>query len=258
MSNIVFPESIQDLLKRLVNNFRETLGENLVGFYVHGSLAMGCFNPLTSHVDFLVVVHVPLDVETKRAIFAFTLELAKDAPEKGLEFSIVLRQYTQHFVFPTPFELHLSPAWYDGSSSGEIDLTPLRTDPDLAAHFMITRIFGCCLFGEPIAVVFGEVPEQHYWAALVYDLEGILPEIGLNPVYNILNVCRIIAYKQEKRVLSKLEGGRWGLEHLEPAYHPLIQQALDVYQAKTPQSVTWEQNLLTRFAAEAKPLKSAT
>lgn len=254
MSNIVFPESIQDLLKRLVNNFRETLGENLVGFYVHGSLAMGCFNPLTSHVDFLVVGHVPLDVETKRAIFAFTLELAKDAPEKGLEFSIVLRQYTQHFVFPTPFELHLSPAWYDGSSSGEIDLTPLRTDPDLAAHFMITRIYGRCLFGQSIEAVFGDVPDEHYWAALVYDLEDILQDIGGNPVYSILNVCRITAYKQDKRVLSKLEGGKWGLEHFDSTYHPLIQQALSVYQAQTPLIVAWDKVVLGRFASDATRL----
>ena len=49
-----FSPSMQDLLTRLVANFRETLSKNLVGIYLHGSLAMGSFNPLTSDVDFLV------------------------------------------------------------------------------------------------------------------------------------------------------------------------------------------------------------
>lgn len=254
MTEPAFPPSIDSLLKRLVENFRKTLGDNLVGLYLHGSLAMGSFNPLSSDVDFLVVVRAPLDVQTKKAILAFALELAKDAPEKGLEFSVVLLEHTQNFVFPTPFELHLSPSWYDRALNGEIDLTTSQTDPDLAAHFMITRTYGRCLFGESIAAVFGDVPEQHYWAALVYDLEGILQDMGGNPVYSILNVCRIAAYKQDKHVLSKRDGGLWGLEHLDSAYHPLIQQALDGYQAQTPQSAPWDQESLARFAAEATKL----
>jgi predicted nucleotidyltransferase len=249
-----FPASIQTLLMRLVDKFCETLRDNLVGVYLHGSLAMGSFNPLTSDVDVLVVVRAPLSIETKKEILAFALELANDAPEKGLEFSIVLLEHTLHFVFPTPYELHLSPFWYDRASGGEIDLTTPQTDPDLAAHFTITRAYGRCLFGDPIADVFGDVPEQHYWAALVYDLEDILGDIGGNPVYNILNVCRIIAYRQDKRVLSKRDGGLWGLEHLDSTYGPLIQQALDVYQAQTPQDVRWDQDALARFGAEAKRL----
>src|SRR5215207_9747628 len=163
MTEMAFPPSIQGLLRRLVDNFRKTLGENLVGVYLHGSLAMGCFNPRMSDVDFLVVVHESLNLDTRKAIIAFMLDLAKDAPEKGLEFSIVLLHHTQNFVFPTPFELHLSPAWYERARSTDLDLTTLHTDPDLAAHFMITRMFGQCLFGQPIETVFGEVPEEHYW-----------------------------------------------------------------------------------------------
>jgi predicted nucleotidyltransferase len=254
MAGADFPPSIQTLLMRLVDKFCKTLGDNLVGVYLHGSLAMGCFNPLTSDVDFLVVVRVPLSIETKKEILAFALELAEATPEKGLEFSIVLLEHTLYFVFPTPYELHLSPFWYDRARNGEIDLTTPQTDPDLAAHFTITRAYGRCLFGDPIADVFGDVPEQHYCAALVYDLEGILGDIGGNPVYNILNVCRITAYRQDKRVLSKRDGGLWGLEHLASAYHPLIQQALDVYQAQTLQNVRWNPELLAQFGAEAKRL----
>lgn len=254
MNETSIPPHIETLLSRIVQNFRETVGDNLVGVYLHGSLVMGCFNPLTSDVDFLAVVRAPLDVPTKRAILAFMLELGKDAPEKGIEFSVMMREHTQHFVFPTPYELHLSPGWHDRAHRDEIDLTSPVTDPDLAAHFTITRAYGRCLFGEPIEAVFGEVPEEHYWASLVYDLEGILQDFSTNPVYSILNLCRIIAYKQEKRVLSKRDGGVWGLAHLDAVYQPLIQQALEVYQAQTPQSVRWDEALMMRFADDGRRL----
>lgn len=44
------------VLNRVVELFKEELGGNLVGIYLHGSLAMGCFNPDTSDVDLLLVV----------------------------------------------------------------------------------------------------------------------------------------------------------------------------------------------------------
>ncbi|MGN7761522.1 nucleotidyltransferase domain-containing protein [Paenibacillus sp. 22594] len=46
----------QALLDQVVAPFKEELKGNLLGIYLHGSLAMGCFNPLKSDVDFLVVV----------------------------------------------------------------------------------------------------------------------------------------------------------------------------------------------------------
>ncbi|HJW82735.1 MAG TPA: hypothetical protein VJ754_00380, partial [Anaerolineae bacterium] len=42
---------VDDLLAGL----HTILGENLVGVYLHGSLALGCFNPAQSGVDLLVV-----------------------------------------------------------------------------------------------------------------------------------------------------------------------------------------------------------
>ena len=51
---------MSDPLKRITESFvrrsREILGENLVGIYLHGSAAMGCFNDKKSDIDLLVVV----------------------------------------------------------------------------------------------------------------------------------------------------------------------------------------------------------
>jgi streptomycin 3"-adenylyltransferase len=39
----------------------------------------------------------------------------------------------------------------------------------------------------------------------------------------------LLAYKREKLVLSKKEGGKWSLDNLPEEYHPLINEALKEY-----------------------------
>ena len=228
------PAEVQPLLDRFVDGLRALLADDLVGIYLHGSLAMGEFHPRTSDVDLLVVVRDPLDLDTKRAVVALTLELAPLAPPKGLEFSIVLLRHTQRVVHPTPFEFHASPYWYDALRDDTVDLMAPSEDPDLAAHFVITRARGVCLAGEPIAEVFGNVPGDYYWASIVEDARSILDDLAGDPVYGILNLCRILAYQHYQLITSKREGGRWATEHLDPRFHDLIQRALDASESGSP------------------------
>jgi streptomycin 3"-adenylyltransferase len=195
-----------------------------------------------------VVVREKLITETKKAIISFILELVPDTPPKGLEFSVVLLNDTLHFTFPTPFELHYSPMWQDQYRAGQVDYETLQTDPDLAAHFTIIRTYGVCLYGEPITQVFGDVPAEDYWASISGDAEDILNNISANPVYSVLNLCRILAYKHEALILSKVDGGSWGLKNLDPRHHALIRQALEVYQAADSIDMTWDKQQLEDFA----------
>ena len=48
-------------------------------------------------------------------------------------------------------------------------------------------------------------------------------------VYLILNLCRVLAYLRDDKVLSKSQGGEWGLRYLSPKYHPTIRNAMEAY-----------------------------
>ncbi len=52
---------IKELLKSLTNGISLVLGENLLGFYLTGSLTYDDFNPLRSDIDLLAVVRKPLN-----------------------------------------------------------------------------------------------------------------------------------------------------------------------------------------------------
>jgi hypothetical protein len=46
---------------------------------------------------------------------------------------------TTEVAFPTPYELHFSPDNKQAFENESVDLTGSKTDPDLAAHFVITK-----------------------------------------------------------------------------------------------------------------------
>ena len=238
----------QPLLDRIVSGFSSLLAENLVGIYLHGSLAMGCFNPLASDIDFLVVVREAISPAIKQSMIKLILDLAPDAPPKGVEFSVVLLEDTLNFVYPTPFEFHYGKGWHDDFLRGIIPAVTPQVDPDLAGHFVIIRERGRTLYGEPIEAVFSEIPAEHYEASIVADAEDILEDITRDPVYGVLNLCRVLAYQHEKLIVSKQEGGEWGLAHLDTRFAPLIASVLNHYNRQEAQPLDVDSDLLNQFA----------
>ena len=221
----------EDLLCSITSAAKDILGDALRGVYLHESLAMGCFNPEKSDIDLLLVINREMTDAQKRRFMEIVVELNARAPKKGLELSVVKEEVCRHFVYPTPFELHFSPAhlaWWQGDPEDYVRRMN-GTDPDLAAHFMIVRKYGIALTGPNPEKVFGEVPREAYLDSIRQDVENAAEDVSDNPVYVILNLCRVIAYVKENLVLSKRQGGEWGLANLPDKYHVLIRDALDTY-----------------------------
>ena len=206
----------EDLLKKFVSYSKEIFGNNLSGIYLHGSAVMGCFNPEKSDLDLLVVIREDISEETKRQFMELVVELNKQAPSKGLELSVVKECVCKPFVYPTPFELHFSNAhlnWYQSNPQDYIEKMK-GTDKDLAAHFTITYHRGQVLYGKEISEVFSPVPVADYLDSIWCDIENAVEEIAENPMYLILNLCRVLAYKKDGLIVSKQEGGEWGLKNI--------------------------------------------
>lgn len=220
-----------DLLDSITLAAEDILGELLTGVYLHGSLAMGCFNPAKSDIDLSLVINGEMADRRKRQFMEKVVELNAHAPAKGLELSVVTEEVCRDFIYPTPFELHFSPThlpWWQQDPEGYIQRMK-GTDPDLAAHFTIIRKYGIALKGPAVGEVFGPVPEEAYLDSIRLDVKSAVEDVADNPVYVILNLCRVAAWVEEKQVLSKRQGGEWGLAHLPATYQPLIRNALDAY-----------------------------
>ncbi len=224
----------QELLNDFVMICRRILEDTLTGIYLHGSMAMGCFNAAKSDIDIIVIVEAPVSDIQKMALMKEIVRLNGLAPAKGLEISFVKREYCKPFVYPTPYELHFSAAHLQWFLDKPTDyMAEMKgDDKDLAAHFSIINKYGITLYGREIEDVFGPVPQEAYLDSIWYDIENAPEEIVENPMYVILNLCRVSAYLREKSILSKEKGGEWGIAHLPTKYRSLIQEALRCYQSE--------------------------
>ena len=240
----------EDLLFQFTEMSKQILGDNLVGIYLHGSAAMDCFNPQKSDLDLILVVEHDIPDSEKLAFLVNVVSLNEEAPVKGIELSIVKKEYCNPFVYPTPFELHFSCAHLQRIKEKPEDYVKNMhgTDKDLAAHFTVIRKFGVVLYGAGIGKVFGEVPAKDYLDSIWADVENAFDEILDNPLYVVLNLCRVLAYLREDLVLSKKAGGEWGIKTLPREYHALIKNALECYE--TDREMKVDPKLLQDFAKQ--------
>jgi streptomycin 3"-adenylyltransferase len=232
------PDSIRGQVSRLVSVLRSRLERDLVGVYLHGSLAMGCFNPILSDVDLLAVTRRDLIVDTQKNIVEELLKLSNSPTP--FEISILRPADLVPWRYPTPYQLHYSEA---GRAQIVSDLADglwrhwndaPKQDSDLAAHITILRAYGVCLWGDPIDEAFPEVPPADYRDSILKDLAWVRERMDRYPVSAVLNYCRVLAYVREGKVFSKDEGARWAIDKLPNPFLQVVRSAMSVYSGMYP------------------------
>ena len=236
------------ILDRIAADTAAILGETLIGIYLHGSLAFGCFNWAKSDIDYLTVVETEPTLAQKEALIAALLALDAICPEKGIEMSVVLDRDCRNFTYPTPYALHYSKYYRDRFRT---DLTATCAtlhglDSDLASHFTVTRAVGIPLVGPPAADIFSPVPTADYLDSVWADLVCAETDIITDPIYVILNLCRTLAYLRDGVLCGKAQGGEWGIANL-PADAGLIRAAWNAYGGDLPFPPV-DLSVLTAFA----------
>ncbi len=208
---------------------------NLTGIYLHGSLAMGCFNPTQSDLDLLVVSQEKMPAAAVPPILASLLEISRRPVP--VEVSFLNQQDLRPWQHPALYDLHYSEGWReemwrqheDGSWTEKF--LAVKRDSDLAAHITMTLKYGVCLWGESAAAVLPTVPPADFADSILTDVDWTSERMLKFPVYTILNLCRGYAFLRDGLILSKAQGAQWALQNLEEKWQKIIQQGLDGYQA---------------------------
>lgn len=242
-------QNLNTVLEGIQKQYTKILGYNLVGIYVHGSIAFNCFNWEKSDIDYIVVVNEPLSLDVKKKLMEATVLFNIQAPQKGIEMSVVLKENCQNFVHPSPFEIHFSIAhlkWWHEDPIGYCKKMN-GSDADLAAHYTVIRHKGIVLCGEEISSVFSEIDPGYYFDSIKSDIQDSKEDVFTEPVYIILNLCRVLAYKKDGSILSKCEGGEWGLLNLPCEYRAIVEQALENYLASSNDKIVLNDIVATQF-----------
>lgn len=220
----------KEILDNISERYNEILGTEFVGLYVHGSIAMKCYNHNKSDIDFIVVSRTEPTDDIKLKLIDTIMEIEPLGPEKGIEMHLMLYKDCIKFQHPSYFSLHYSKThtnWFLRDPDDYVK-NMKGIDPDLAAHCTILSARGVTWRGEPKDIVFGKVPKEAYIDSILGDVS--YAENNSDSMYQVLTYCRVAAYVEEEKILSKQEGGEWGLVNLPTCYHEVIKKALHCYQ----------------------------
>jgi streptomycin 3"-adenylyltransferase len=252
--------SVSRFVERVEAAVREELGDELVGVYLHGSLALGSYYPPKSDIDLLLVVRRAMDPPARERLSKLFVDLSTDRPTLGdVEVSAITEHAARHFEHPLPYEIHYSTSWNERILSGDVDYAAERKDPDLAAHVTSVRESGVALYGPLPADLFAPVPEEDFLDSILDDLEWIVEGRNIleSPFYGVLNGCRVLLVLADRSRLvpSKEEAALWALENVPEVHRAVIRDALGAYRSADPVSETqrqtagrdWDEDALLSF-----------
>jgi predicted nucleotidyltransferase len=206
------------------------------GMYLHGSLALGGFQPARSDIDIIVTTSERISTQAEKAAVELLLRVSKFPAPVDIWF--LAEDDLASFQQPLPFTLHYNERLRE---SFQLDLSSdawqhwndqTRSDLHLAIYLTVLQRKGICLAGKAIDEEFPHVPEQMFLDVLVASFQGAHAHYLQDLVAFVLDSCRVYAYLRDGQLLSKNEGGAWGLAHLPELYHPLIQQSLALYRSE--------------------------
>lgn len=228
------PQNVRRFVCKLKKEIPKLLEGNMVGIYLHGSLAMGGFHPKKSDIDIIVVTSTAISSQLQERLAMYFLENSNRY--YPIEISFLHKKQLTPWHHPCAYDFHYSEEWreiFSGKLSQEttddFEKAP-KTDGDLAAHFTIINKRGICLSGEPIRQVFPKIPKVDYFDSINSDYEECLEEIYNKPVYCVLNMLRVYFYVRDEKISSKLEASEWGIKNLPERLQLTIEKAKKHYE----------------------------
>ncbi len=97
---------VQSEVNTLQTELQRLLGQNLLGVYLHGSLALGGFQPGRSDIDIIVVTAQRIDLETKRRCIELLLRISKMPCPLDIRFLVEQDLFSSQY--PLFCDLHYS------------------------------------------------------------------------------------------------------------------------------------------------------
>ncbi len=249
-----YPAEVSALVEALLDGVREALGENLAGFYLCGSLALGGFDPETSDVDVLVVTGRPVS----DAEFAALKALHERLPAEGNDFSL---DYDVYYIDRGTIR-----RFKEGQRHVKVGLgEPFGWSdhrPNWVLERWTVRERGVTVTGpdpktliDPISTAqIREAVGDELRKRVVHWADGSWPhEVLLHrgaQVFEIETVCRALYTIESGELTTKRQAVSWGLDALPEPWHALLEWSQGYRGDKTPDATKIpEVMLFLRWAA---------
>ncbi len=220
--------SVDLLLARLLAEQHGVLGDELVGLYLYGSLALGDFEPGSSDIDFLVATRGSLPDDTRTALATMHERIAASglAYADQLEGSYIPLRALRRYDPADNLHPTIGADWPFG-------LGPHKTNWIIERQ--IVREHSPALYGPPARDLIDPVAPGELRVATREMLLGFWAKQLANPAwlrprdyqaFAVLTMCRALHTLATGTSASKPHAAAWAKRTLEPAWTPLIDRAL--------------------------------
>jgi hypothetical protein len=232
-SGITPDPEINHLLSLFLQGVQAFLGELLVGIYLHGSLATGDFDPLSSDIDFVVVTAEPLPDELLPALAKMHARLVAGGSKWAakLEGAYISRQALRRYEWGQTVCAWLG---VDGHFARE----PLGNDWVIQSY--VIREHGLIVTGpDPSTLIDPILPEALREAELATLRWWWAPQLENSSrlhsreyqAYAVLTMCRALYTLHFGTVASKPVAAYWAQMELGKRWAALIQRSLACHEA---------------------------
>jgi Aminoglycoside adenylyltransferase, C-terminal domain len=216
------PASVGEMLLGFRDALARTLGDDLFGLYLFGSVAFPGFEPEAADIDFHAVIRTDLTEGQQHDVASVHAELARAHRYGGLidGYYLPLEQARRAAI----------PSGLVGAGEGRISRGTARIGAWALEREHAHRGKVVVLHGPAPGTVYPRPTWPELEAALHGERDWLVPELERAPVYCVLNLCRI-AYSFSKRdvAVSKLEAAEWAQGTLATRWRPVIDAALRTY-----------------------------
>jgi hypothetical protein len=221
-----YPE-INTVLKLLLDEARSVLDTYFVGLYLHGSLALGDFNPGHSDIDFAVVTTREMPVKLiaeLEAAYRRIIESGLAWVEK-LEGSFLSKKALRRWIPEETPHPHFFNKQFMLINNGR----------DWIIDRHILREYGVIVAGPPIKPLIDPVSPDELreavilgiredWTSKLNDREWLVPPS--HQPFVVLTCCRALYTVKSGTVTSKTASARWAIATLDKNWTDLIESAL--------------------------------
>lgn len=200
------PAEVADYGQRVAESLRGVLGDDFVGAYFLGSVALGGYVPGESDVDIAALTERTVPDRLKTRIADGLLDPGLGCPARGLEFTLYRREVAMSPPEGADFEVNVN----GGPRMDRCVNVDSQKQPPFwwVLDRAIAHRFGITIEGPPAGDVFFRIPRKQIVDAMVASMRWHRAHEGPT-LYSVLNACRAWRYAVDDVLGSKLEGAAW-------------------------------------------------
>jgi predicted nucleotidyltransferase len=229
---------VEIVIKEYISLLNKHLPKTLEGFYLHGSIALDAYVDGSSDIDFITITNRRLTEEDAEALTDIHTKLATNYTKPEMDGVYITKEdvgkLEQHPDDSYPYYndgqlyfgnyFNFNPiTWWQLKENGVSVL-----GPSIKAYRMD--------IDTKQLVSYVQENMNSYWINRIQQMERSIDKISklsTNDIdteieWTVLGLLRQFYTLKEIGIISKLGAGKYGLRHMPPKWHPLINEAIHI------------------------------